>query len=717
MSTPSPVESLSHPKVPLSSSVPSKRRSASFTERAIHAQKNKIVPASETSKKQRRMSVPASLKSNTTTTAVFYNKTHQTNDQENTKITTRISTTTTTLSVAPSPNLNPAPVLNRILDKLIVEEDTRDPAATTASTTRAISTLPTSSSVTPESDLTAAPRLLIEPVALDAPAVLHTLEDTLASVQRNATKPEYANFSTQKLIRTLMENIKVAGLNPVIPENISSTFVKDASGKVIVEPYVLKVEGKDKTFYKVQAKYTLPVTINGQNKAVEFTRPIYTTATNVETAIFAASQYKEAVIQLAQAPLDNTDYNNPNARVKNYSQIPVDKRSLINDERSLRFHLSYDANGKPKSADYFYAGLQNQAPKIEWGTRPAAQKYVRDVTTMEIKGLLQQDPVPPSLKQILYPSEAEALLDTPYIIPLSTDEESANATYERLEKTPERFAELRAEVEKKEKEIKELQEKFKKKSFFGGPLQDTTEYKELKAGIQALDILKNRIDIPSTLQTLSSHKHQLTSLYRQAEIQLIGSDAKLQELRSNKAKLEAFRPATRQQDLNLADQGDLNTIKAHYPQANLQIANPAQPTDAEINILIQLIDQENTQIESQKQQLKQIEERLGAEQTTFNRHLFKLEALNQELQNVLNELESVNKGAQQKITSIPAPAAGSPSSPELEAAKKIQQDTALSIASLKTKVEANNNFIGTLMRELGLETTDIVVSDNPIVNP
>ncbi len=578
----------------------------------------------------------------------------------------------------------------------------------------------------------------VQPQLLAQPQVNNAHIQPLDEIKAHATNLVANNnnlstqnkLSTQEIIASIMGKIGDKGVTLAVNANnekqITSKFKTDTKGNAIVEPYTYTTDdGKKETCYKLTATYTLTVNISGQKEDISFDLPIYTAAITPKVAIFTASQYKEAVIQLAQAADDSQRYQSP--RLKGYKQLAAAKLSDISKEQSLYFHICYDKDGNPKSVDHFSAEHYGPDPanpaskkilwsqKFQWGPPPAHQKYSRQSHTLnasaaDIKNLMQNDPIPRSIRNIVYSSaspeeaEAAALLATPYTI-AQAGGNKADEAYERLVSTPNRLDTFKTEIEKKQKEIKELQEKFRKKSLFGfGKLQDTREYEELQAAIQASKILGGDSDnnIRNKLKALSYSKYQTLESYEKLE-------KENKDLNDIKTKLTD----SNQLQLTPDEKDILKKIKNKYPPVN----QAEQITDNEIDLAVPqlpekcriLADQINPRI---KQKMDTLKEKLEKELTTFNHHLFNLEGLNQELQNTLNELESFKTGADQKILALSL--LNPPPPQELKQAKDFKQTIRDLITSLNLNQDITSNtiFINTCLQNLDL-ADPVVVSNIP----
>lgn len=604
--------------------------------------------------------------------------------------------------------------LSSLSHVVVQETSTPPPTSPTTTTTTGLTSPTTTASTSPTTTTTTS---LTSPTTTASTSSTTTTTTTTTSsvlpfqtIQTEASDTSRnADLSTQELLRKFINSMKKTPRALPNSLKIKSKFQADPQGKVVVEPYPLKIDGKEKIFYKVQAKYTLEMTVNGSIEKVELNRPIYTTATTPELAILAASQYKAMVTDLAKDPLDtSTSYTN--SKVDGYDSLSVDKKRLIQKERSFRFHFSYDTDGKPKKVDYVQADLPNQPQpiKLNWNPKPKRpssssslpKEYKRDLSSFELKRL---DPIPNrSIREFIYSSKEEALFDTPYVIKME-----GNTAYEYVSKHSERIGEIAEKIKEKEKEFEEILEKFKQKAFFfSKDKQETQAYRELQASVKALEILKlDEAGVASgtlnDLYKLSREKAELVEHYRTVKAQLMAQKAAHPNLEADLINLPYYKNNRAGNPLSNKEIQNLQRIAGEYHHP---VHLDTNSTPDQIQALIDLVTTQKTEIAQKEARLKQIKATIPQEQDEFKKDFLKLTKIHEDIQHLLSELESIKQGAEAKATN-------SGTQPEeLTKATEIKKQVGQPLLVSAEKSTKRKAFIDELRAKLGFATTAVTAS-------
>lgn len=449
------------------------------------------------------------------------------------------------------------------------------------------------------------------------------------------------------------------------------------------------------TYYQLEVTYKITVkTKDGKEVKVDIPdlkREIYTTATTQETAIVAANDMKETVINLAMATVD-PKYK---ARFENFDKTKDEAMK----QRIFRINYSYDREGNPTALKSIQVGdSDKKSTDLMFKGDPKAGEYIyyRDLKTQEMHRIKTAKLTEYAGKAI-YGTEQEALLNTPFVV-------KDDKPYERLEKSDNydrQISDIKERIKKREDEIAELKSHFIHKPAFYQVFSSPADAPAFKQLLANLRFEKGEAVPEEELSPAKQQEIQFKGLLKQMgskkdiEQDLKKLDAQLVQMKGGQDS--AGNDVVGDPLAPIADDVEdlMEEISSLDPDFFQQ--TPA-PTDMQrLEKCIELKEAQLNEVEELEQGIAQAKKAVNKKKSDLNNDFARLQKLLQALDSDVELLAKIKQGASDR-SQDPATAGAA-----LERAKAVlalisEKET----TALEASAEASRQFIDELAQKLEL---------------
>jgi hypothetical protein len=494
------------------------------------------------------------------------------------------------------------------------------------------------------------------PVVQAAPPAPLNPTTELARIKELADEAPTSAEPTQEILADILKTFKKLGYKD---KDIKMTAQLGKEGKRFeVEPFT--IDKSDKVYYRIKAKYEITAQGNGKSKeTLSFERVISTDATTPEDAIAVAAHFTQTVTGLALK-----DAKIPGSNTLANIDAKFETKAMSN--RSFSFQFARNAAGRITHLERIQVGNEKDKDKAELAVKSDSQsKFIYNFKDQNPPIKVEDERTDRDLLpgQMLFNTEEEAWLQrNGYTIKQSDN------LYEELsakKSLAEHYQTILDEIKKKEEEFAKV-----KATFIQEPL---------------IKWMNKATITPETKQALADAEELAKGV---SNTPREGISPNMQKFVQLKKMLDEY------EEMQKGCENDLAELKEKDP-ANKE-------AEAEIKSQIKQI---SSAIATKYNELDQLEQAIGKDQSAFNDRLGQLHRINEDIRVRVEQLKQLRKEAEKVLGGTSA------DERKQEAQELVKTVSDKKLAELKGNMKQHKKAINTILDHLKNYGADASVFD------